>query len=250
MKQGVWFMGSNRLSPADEICPVFDRIVLDLEVRVPGLQLAIMADDGSVTDGLLLTALSEAERQHAIGLPDETEYRHFIFRRGFQRFVVARSVRWTQPLSEISLRHARDQRPQCQDAPQFCLSFSSSGSTFAACLCEGGDVGVDIEKSRPVADVVALAHRFFTAPEAAFLADCPASLRNEAFLTMWSAKEAGLKALGCGIDFGLNTFTLRFEAGLWQPTDQRTPASHRKWHLLLPKTVPEHTVAVMHSSVE
>ncbi len=77
----------------------------------------------------------------------------------------------------------------------------------AAAVTAIGPVGVDLEPVRPV-DTLALARRWFPAPEAAWLAGLPSGQRDEAFLGLWTQKEAIAKALGTG---------LRGGAGLRQP---------------------------------
>nr|WP_239062753.1 4'-phosphopantetheinyl transferase superfamily protein [Streptomyces sp. SID13031] len=59
-----------------------------------------------------------------------------------------------------------------------------------------GPVGIDLEDRYP-RDITALAHRWFAPTELAWLAGQPEEL--EAFLHLWTAKEAVGKALGTGL---------------------------------------------------
>jgi 4'-phosphopantetheinyl transferase len=65
------------------------------------------------------------------------------------------------------------------------------------------EVGVDVERLRPVADGLSLAARYFAPDEARALAALPADERDEAFLRLWTSKEAVLKATGEGLTGGL-----------------------------------------------
>ena len=87
-------------------------------------------------------------------------------------------------------------------------SWSHSGDGLLIALGEGVQVGVDCERLRPRPRALELAQRFFTAPEHDWLAAPSAAVRDRAFLRLWCAKEAVLKAHGHGLSFGLDR--LRF----------------------------------------
>lgn len=88
-------------------------------------------------------------------------------------------------------------------------SWSHSGDGLLIALGRGVQLGVDCERLHPRPRALELARRFFTPPEhdwlAAFAAGTP---RDRAFLRLWCAKEAVLKAHGHGLSFGLEK--LRF----------------------------------------
>ena len=87
------------------------------------------------------------------------------------------------------------------------LEFNLSHSRHALLvgLSRAQALGVDIETTQRMRPAMDLAKRFFAASEAAaleLLAEGPA--RQEAFLRLWSVKEAVVKALGRGLGFGLS----------------------------------------------
>ena len=89
-------------------------------------------------------------------------------------------------------------------------SWSHSGEGLVVVLARGATVGVDCERLHARPRALAVAERFFTAPEHAWLAGYAAGGdRDRAFLRLWCAKEAVLKAHGHGLSFGLER--LRFE---------------------------------------
>lgn len=96
-------------------------------------------------------------------------------------------------------------RPQL-DAPLqgFDCNWSHSGEGLLVVLGEGVKVGADIEWRRPRTRALELAHRYFAAAEAEWLAGLVGEARDEAFLRLWCAKEAVLKAHGHGLAFGLD----------------------------------------------
>jgi 4'-phosphopantetheinyl transferase len=91
----------------------------------------------------------------------------------------------------------------------FDCSWSHSGDGLLIALGTGVELGVDCERMRPRPRALELARRYFTAPETDWLAAFAAGdARDRAFLRLWCAKEAVLKAHGHGLSFGLEK--LRF----------------------------------------
>ncbi|WP_407067689.1 4'-phosphopantetheinyl transferase family protein [Marilutibacter alkalisoli] len=86
------------------------------------------------------------------------------------------------------------------------INWSHSGEGLLVALGETGlRVGADLEWRRPRPRAMALARRWFTATENAWLDSmADEQAREQAFLRLWCAKEAVLKAHGRGIAFGLD----------------------------------------------
>jgi len=61
------------------------------------------------------------------------------------------------------------------------------------------EVGIDVERIRPIGEAEAIATRFFSARENAEWRSVPAERRTEAFFSLWTYKEALLKAAGVGL---------------------------------------------------
>ena len=98
--------------------------------------------------------------------------------------------------------------------PPHALEFNlshSKGSLLVA-LSRTQPLGVDIETRGRRRPVQALAQRFFARGEAGALQALDPGLRQEAFLGLWSCKEAVVKALGRGIGFGLDRVTFTLDA--------------------------------------
>ncbi|NUS61592.1 MAG: 4'-phosphopantetheinyl transferase superfamily protein [Lysobacter sp.] len=109
----------------------------------------------------------------------------------------------------IEVRRDEYGRPRLVGALQgFDVSWSHSGDGLLMALGEGVDVGVDLERARPRPRALELAQRFFHASEHDWLRGLPEPDRSEAFLRLWCAKEAVVKAHGRGIAFGLDKFGL------------------------------------------
>lgn len=92
-------------------------------------------------------------------------------------------------------------------APFAHVGFSWSHSGDNALLAVGiglAEIGIDLERQRPRPRVMELARRFFAAEEANALESMPDATRLAAFLSLWTAKEAVLKAHGGGLVYGLD----------------------------------------------
>lgn len=108
--------------------------------------------------------------------------------------------------------------PPLAGAMQF--NWSHSGECALVALAREVTPGVDVELVRTRASALDIAERFFTARESAWLRGLPADRQRLAFLELWTAREAVLKATGRGIAFGLDR--LAFDVG---------PAGARLTHL-------------------
>jgi 4'-phosphopantetheinyl transferase len=96
-------------------------------------------------------------------------------------------------------------RPRLDPRLEADASWSHSGEGLLLALARGARVGVDLERIRPRPRALELAARYFTADETAWLRAQPAgAARDTAFLRLWCAKEAVLKAHGRGLAFGLH----------------------------------------------
>lgn len=101
-------------------------------------------------------------------------------------------------------------------APHAAIDFnwSHSGTQAMVVLARHlPQLGVDIEYPRPRRDVLALARRFFAASELALLESLPPQQRDDAFVQLWTAKEAVLKAHGRGLAYGLDRVAFTLDDG-------------------------------------
>ena len=105
-------------------------------------------------------------------------------------------------------------RPQLGAAQRrFDVNWSHSGEGLLVALGDGVQVGVDLERVRPRPRALALAERFFAPAESARLAALPRGECELAFIRLWCAKEAVLKAHGRGLAFGLDQLAFAEENG-------------------------------------
>lgn len=68
------------------------------------------------------------------------------------------------------------------------------------------EVGIDLEWIHPVPEMDEIAKNYFSPFEAAIFESLPNNLKQNAFFTCWTRKEAFIKAVGEGLSFPLNQF--------------------------------------------
>src|SRR5699024_314193 len=89
-------------------------------------------------------------------------------------------------------------------------------------------LGCDLELARPRPRALEIAQRYFTAAEAGWLARLDGPAREAAFVRIWCAKEAMLKAHGRGIAFGLHRLEFGERAGSLAPAGCRPAGPPRE----------------------
>ena len=84
------------------------------------------------------------------------------------------------------------------------IGWSHSGEVLVLALGESMELGVDVERVRNRPRMPEIAARFFHPDEASRLQALPPQSMADAFVRLWCAKEAVLKAHGKGLSFGLH----------------------------------------------
>ena len=100
---------------------------------------------------------------------------------------------------DLEFAHGPHGKPYLRDAPQLQFNLSHSGGVSLVAVALDVEVGVDIERLRPMPDFLALAERFLAPGDAAALAETPAVGREREFFVRWTRTEAMLKARGVGL---------------------------------------------------
>lgn len=83
------------------------------------------------------------------------------------------------------------------------IGWSHSADRLLLAYAPSGTLGVDVERADRRMDALRIARRYFAGEEIYALEALDADARGIAFLRLWCAKEAVLKAHGHGIAFGL-----------------------------------------------
>jgi 4'-phosphopantetheinyl transferase len=98
-------------------------------------------------------------------------------------------------------------------AGQIHFNLAHSEDLALIAVTRAGEVGVDVERIRPMPDGEAIAERFFSTREIEAFRRVPAAARDAAFFSLWTRKEAWLKATGDGIAESLAKIEVAFLPG-------------------------------------
>jgi 4'-phosphopantetheinyl transferase len=181
-------------------------------------------------DGLA-SWLSDDEWQRARRFHLERDRNRFIAGRGTLREILAGLFE----LDPMSLVFSRGEfgKPQIAAPAAACsihfnLAHSDSIAVYAIAKHE---LGVDVERIRPMDDAEQVASRFYSQREKDCLLALPAEQRAEAFFNCWTRKEAYLKAVGSGLDDRLDQIEVSLAPGeatelLGVPNDLQTWRLH------------------------
>ena len=103
-------------------------------------------------------------------------------------------------------------KPFAPMLPDLHFNLSHAGADVLLAFARVEPVGVDLERVDRRVEVEAIAERHFAPAEAAALARLAPGRRREAFLDLWTRKEAVLKAVGAGLSYGLQRVEFAVDA--------------------------------------
>ena len=174
-----------------------------------------VAGDGGGRSLSTATALSADEIARANRFHFQKDRLRFSRSRSVLRHLIANYS--GIPAAEVIFDYLPNGKPQLAAAQnprglQFNVSHSAGIALIAfGCGCR---LGIDVEKIRLEVDAIALAKRFFSARELAGLEALPQQLLADAFFACWTRKESFLKAIGIGLSFPLDDFSVTTEPDL------------------------------------
>jgi 4'-phosphopantetheinyl transferase len=159
--------------------------------------------DSHLADLTLL--LSEDERARAARLRFDKDRRRFIASRGRLRELLGQLLRVEANLLAFGYTPRGKPvlaAPASGHSLHFNLAHAESLAVYA--VAWDHEVGIDIERVRPIMGAEAIAGRFFSEREFAQWRSVASGQQMEAFFNCWTRKEACLKATGDGISESLD----------------------------------------------
>ncbi len=182
------------------------------------IMLARVADISQDTRGMGGT-LDARERMRAAGFQFASDRNRYVMRRWLLRRLLQHCLHSPSSFA-LDIREDTRGKPYLAEsagtsALRFNYSYSEEFIAFAFCL--NRDVGIDIEKIRPLPEMLAIARNYFTGSEFSRLRQQPEELRPSLFFRIWTRKEAVLKALGEGLSRPLDSFPVLADGDPTQP---------------------------------
>lgn len=153
----------------------------------------------------LLNLLDIQEKNRAAKFISEQAKNNFIAARGILRSLLAKYLH-VKPQDLVFKQGQYGKLYLDSSILQFNISHSHDLALFIFALHQ--PVGIDVEFIRDDFDFVHIAQRFFSKKETADLLTLLPNQQLHAFFNCWSRKEAFIKAIGKGIFFALDEFSV------------------------------------------
>jgi 4'-phosphopantetheinyl transferase len=166
---------------------------------------SVPEDDSQIE--ALLRYLDDSERQRADRFRIADARRRFIGARAFLRLILGRAT--GVGAEDVTFSYGTYGKPRLATVGP-CFNATDSGNVVAVALALD-EIGIDVEVARHVKRLERLARRICTEREIDLLENMSNADRNTALLRLWTAKEAGLKAVGTGLSGGMKNVEVEFE---------------------------------------
>ncbi len=160
-----------------------------------------------------LSWLSADEAERAARFRFEKHRRAFVLGRAVLRALTANYLRIAA--TDVSFAYGPKGKPALA-AARYPLDFnvSNSGDLAAYAFTSDCEIGVDVEYRRRMADIEAIARRFFAPAEVTEFMALAESDRPAGFFNCWTRKEAYIKAVGDGLSLPLDSFRVTLLPGV------------------------------------
>ena len=192
------------------------------------------------------------ERYGAL-LDAEERARHarFHFARDAHTFLIAHALVRTAlsqfadvPPSEWRFRTNAYGRPDVEISAGTLRFNLSHCRGLAACIVVAGmDCEVDVEEICAAGDLRDLATRYFSPSEVAALRACPPESTADRFFSLWTLKEAYIKARGLGLSLPLDRFSFNCGDAISVTFDAEIADNPAAWAFTLSQQTPKHFLA-------
>ena len=154
-----------------------------------------------------LLAVGERARADRFRLPRDRN--RYVAARGQMRILLAGCL--CQVPAAVAIAVGRDGKPELQSAfgaerIHFNLSHSEGVGVMAIGIED--ELGIDVERVRPMPDASAIAEQVFAVGEILALRGVADGAQAEAFFRYWTRKEAVVKSFGRGLAYPLDEFEL------------------------------------------
>jgi 4'-phosphopantetheinyl transferase len=183
----------------------------------PPSDLRLMSDEVHIWLGMLdrheaatnahLQTLAGDEIARAGRFHFDHDRKRFITRRGALRTIMGQYLGMDK--RDVMFEYGKHGKPAVAGAcnrENIRFSIAHSAGVALMAFARSHDIGIDIERIRPVPEMDGVVERFFSAGEKAHIRGLPLHERREAFFRVWTRKEAFVKATGEGLSRSFETF--------------------------------------------
>jgi 4'-phosphopantetheinyl transferase len=151
--------------------------------------------------GELIGLLSPDERVRAAAFASCQERIRYVHSHGVLRQILSRYANCEA--AELAFESGPHQKPRLHGDRNMHFNLSHSGGCCLVAVRAGAAIGVDVEQLRDLPEAATIAQRWLSRAESDALARLSGSALQRAFFTLWTHREAVIKALGENLETGL-----------------------------------------------
>jgi 4'-phosphopantetheinyl transferase len=183
------------------------------------------ADLGELSASACFGLLHAAERQRALAMAHRHTMHEFVKTRALVRLLLSKHA--GLPASDLEIATGACGKPYLSNVTGLHFNVSHSHG-LALVAVASAPVGVDIERIDASVDIFGVARSVFSNSEIARLRATPGQRQGDVFFSMWTRKEAYLKATGLGFSSALPDITVPSTAS--KISDHTDSAEAPAWH--------------------
>jgi 4'-phosphopantetheinyl transferase len=174
-------------------------------------------------------------------IPEKKE--QFLYSRGLIRNLLSSYLNVSPESIELSNNHSG--KPYLSDA-NLSFNVSHSSDLLIIGICSGSEIGVDIQNVYPIENPETIIKNTFSQKERTFLSKYQNNDLHIPFFSIWTAKEAYIKALGEGFQKNSKDFSLIPEPsrGVFQLLDPSNKDQESPWTIRSVEVIPGYVAAI------
>jgi len=176
----------------------------------------VSTGDNAVLFELCKNALTAKELERVSFFKFKKVQDNYVFSQGTLRLLLSQYL--NIPPREVQIGRLKKGKPYSIDNPNLRFNISNSGSKIIYGFSFDEELGIDLERIRPLSDLDNLINRNFNSYERAYIAGLKDKKENR-FFKFWTIKEAYLKAIGVGmrltpdkLEFSIENGNFRLES--------------------------------------
>lgn len=188
--------------------------------------------------------LSDSERQRAGRFHFQADRDRYVVSRNVLRNLLGRYL--GQAPREVELGSTEHGKPfllEAEGEPSIRFNLSHSGDWTVYAFASDREVGIDVERIRPLPDFETIATRVFTCTEQELIALAPRQETLATFFRLWSRKEAYVKAIGHGLSIPLHTVSVATNS-IDPPNYAGRMHERRRWYVQDVPCAPSYAAAL------
>ena len=158
------------------------------------------ADLDLLPERACFSLLDETEKSRAAGISNRAARHEFVKCRALLRLLLSKHA--GLPAATLAFATGENGKPVLPGTPEMHFNVSHSDGTALIAIASA-EIGVDIERIDRSVDYAGVAQSVFSCSEIEMLRDASDARRGEVFFSIWTRKEAYLKATGAGFSSNL-----------------------------------------------